>query len=66
MRGERRIRARPLRDAQRARPAAYCRRCGGELYRYDPVLPEGGGRLCPVCAAELQRMEEKRPEHDTV
>ena len=51
MRGERRIRARPLRDAQRARPAAYCRRCGGELYRYDPALREDG---CVRSAPENQ------------
>lgn len=66
MRGERRIRARPLRDAQRARPAAYCRRCGGELYRYDPVLPEGGGRLCPVCAGESKRLEDERASDNVI
>ena len=59
-----RTRAGPFRDPQRARPAAYCRRCGGELYRYDPVLWEGGGRLCPACAAERQRLEDERGSDD--
>ena len=65
MTGRGRTRAYPLRDVQRARPAAYCRRCGGELYRYDPVLWKNGGRLCPACAAEQQGLEDERANDDT-
>ena len=35
-----------LRDVQLEAPAAYCRRCGAELYRYDD------GPLCPGCEQE--------------
>jgi len=41
----------PLRDLQRARPAAWCRRCRGELYR-------GEGPLCPGCQREKEEEEE--------
>lgn len=34
-----------LRDPQQARPAAWCRRCGGEIYG-------GDGTLCPCCERE--------------
>ena len=59
MRVRGRIRRYPPWDAQQALPVAYCRHCGAELYRWDPVFGAYPGRLCPGCAAEKQRLEEK-------
>ncbi|MCI9402345.1 MAG: hypothetical protein HFF04_01550 [Oscillospiraceae bacterium] len=42
----------PLRDPQRAWPTAWCRCCGGEIYRED-------GLLCPQCRAE-ERKERRQ------
>lgn len=47
-------------DIQRKPPWAYCCRCGGELYRYDPVVwDEGGVPLCGDCAGTAGRQEER-------
>ena len=40
-----------LKDKQAEPPAAYCRQCGAELYRYDT------GPLCPECEQEEQENE---------
>lgn len=52
----------PLRDLQLEGPVDWCGRCGGEIYRYDPVEWEEGPVLCPVCrqAEERERENEQR------
>lgn len=47
----------PLRDAQQCMPKGVCPRCGREQYRYDRMIPVGGGLWCAACAA---REEEER------
>ncbi len=38
-----------LADPQREQPLAYCPRCGGEIYRYDPVGDLGGQLVHAGC-----------------
>lgn len=38
-----------LSDKQAEKPLAYCPRCGGEIYRYDPVGDIGGYLIHEDC-----------------
>lgn len=38
-----------LADVQKDAPLAYCPRCGGEIYRYDPVGDVGGSLVHEDC-----------------
>ena len=49
----------PHRDLQLESPVDWCVRCGGEIYRFDPVEWNEGPVLCPVC----RRAEEKEREN---
>ena len=48
----------PLRDIQTEIPVDYCSRCGGEIYRFDPVIWDDGPVLCPLCQAKEEREKE--------
>ena len=47
----------PLRDPQEEEPAAWCRRCRGEIYPWEAGA-DGG--LCPVCREERENRRKER------
>lgn len=47
----------PLRDTQRATPAAWCRRCRGEIYQREA---EADGTYCPDCKGEDTQAKNRR------
>ena len=52
-----------LRDAQDETPAAYCHRCGGEVWREEYRVRWDGKWICPDCfRAEVERMLDEEPE----
>lgn len=48
----------PLADCQREAPAAWCRVCRAELYRWDEGLFVEGGPLCPACEEQNNQSED--------
>lgn len=50
----------PLRDLQLEAPVDHCARCGGEIYRFDPVEWNEGPPVCPACRRAEEREREKR------
>ena len=48
----------PLRDPQEELPVDYCSRCGGEIYRFDPVVWDDRPLLCPPCRAKEENEKE--------
>lgn len=52
-----------LRDAQDETPAAYCHRCGGEVWQEEYRVRWNGRWICPDCfRAEVERMLDEEPE----
>ena len=52
-----------LRDAQDETPAAYCHRCGGEVWREEYRVRWDGRWICPDCfRAEVERMLDEEPK----
>ena len=52
-----------LRDAQDETPAAYCYRCGGEVWQEEYRVRWDGRWICPDCfRAEVERMLDEEPK----
>ena len=52
-----------LRDAQDETPAAYCHRCGGEVWWEEYRVRWNGKWICPDCfRAEVERMLDEEPK----
>ena len=51
------------RDLQLESPVDHCARCGGEIYRFDPVEWNEGPPVCPACrrAEEWEREKKENP-----
>ena len=50
----------PLRDLQLEAPVDHCARCGGEIYRFDPVEWNEDPPVCPACRRTEERESEKK------
>ena len=52
----------PLQDSQLEPPVDWCGVCGGEIYRFDPVVWDRGPPVCPACAARKERERKSKRE----